>query len=142
MAQQIDVVGAVIVNDGLVLCAQRGTHGALAGLWEFPGGKIEPPEGARDALQREISEELRCVVEVGDEVTTTSHEYDFGVVTLTTFFCRLVEGLPNPVEHESLRWMSPAGAGYVGVGTSRHPSGRGDPSPTRPVKPAHLRWGC
>ncbi len=71
MARQIDVVGAVIVNDGLVLCAQRGPHGTLAGLWEFPGGKIEPDETARDALEREIAEELGCDVEVGNEVTTT-----------------------------------------------------------------------
>ena len=108
MPRQTDVVGAVIVKNGLVLCAQRGPHGALAGLWEFPGGKIEPDESARDALEREISEELRCVVEVGDEVTTTSHEYDFGVIALTTFFCRLAQGTPDPVEHASIRWVAPA----------------------------------
>jgi 8-oxo-dGTP diphosphatase len=108
VAPQIDVVGAVIVNDGLVLCAQRGPHGALAGLWEFPGGKIEPNETARDALEREIDEELRCVVEVGNVVTTTSHEYDFGIVTLTTFFCRLVDGTPQLTEHASIKWLAAA----------------------------------
>ena len=108
MARQIDVVGAVIVNDGLVLCAQRGTRGVLAGLWEFPGGKIEPGEAARNALEREIAEELGCVVEVGNEVTTTSHRYDFGVVTLTTFWCRLVEGTPDPSEHAAIKWLVPA----------------------------------
>ncbi len=108
MAGQIDVVGAVIVSDGLVLCAQRGTRGALAGLWEFPGGKIEPDETARDALQRETAEELGCVIEVGDEVTTTSHEYDFGTVTLTTFWCRLVAGTPDVTEHAAIKWLTPA----------------------------------
>jgi 8-oxo-dGTP diphosphatase len=108
VAQLIEVVGAVIVHDGLVLCAQRGPHGALAGLWEFPGGKVEPDETAQGALEREIAEELGCVVEVGDEVTTTSHEYDFGVVTLTTFWCRLVEGTPDPTEHARIRWLAPA----------------------------------
>ena len=108
MAPQIDVVGAVIVNDSLVLCAQRGPHGTLAGLWEFPGGKIEPDETARDALERETAEELGCVVEVGNEVTTTSHVYDFGVVTLTTFWCRLVEGTPDPAEHAAIKWLAPA----------------------------------
>jgi 8-oxo-dGTP pyrophosphatase MutT (NUDIX family) len=49
MERHIAVVGAVIVDDGLVLCAQRGPHGALAGLWEFPGGKIEPGEVPRGA---------------------------------------------------------------------------------------------
>jgi 8-oxo-dGTP diphosphatase len=101
------VVGAVIVHDGLVLSAQRGPHGALAGLWEFPGGKVESEETAPDALEREITEELGCVVEVGDEVTTTSHVYDFGVVTLTTFWCRLVEGTPEPTEHARIRWLAP-----------------------------------
>jgi 8-oxo-dGTP diphosphatase len=108
VARQIEVVGAVIVDDGLVLCAQRGPHGALAGLWEFPGGKIEPNETARDALEREIDEELRCVVEVGNEVTTTSHEYAFGVVTLTTFFCRLVDGVPQLTEHAAIKWLPAA----------------------------------
>ncbi len=108
MARQIDVVGAVIVKDGLVLCAQRGPKGELAGLWEFPGGKIEPNETARQALEREVAEELECVVEVGSEVTTTTHEYEFGVVTLTTLYCRLVHGTPRATEHSSMTWLAPA----------------------------------
>lgn len=108
MTRQIDVVGAVIINDGLVLCAQRGPQGALAGMWEFPGGKVEASETTQDALKREIVEELRCVVDVGDKVTTTSHEYDFGVVNLTTFYCQLVDGVPQPTEHASIKWLTPA----------------------------------
>jgi 8-oxo-dGTP diphosphatase len=107
MERHVAVVGAVIVDDGLVLCAQRGPHGALAWLWEFPGGKIELGEVARGALKREIAEELGCVVEVGDEVTTTTHVYEFGVVTLTTFWCRLVEGTPDLTEHAGIRWLAP-----------------------------------
>lgn len=113
MKRHINVVGAVIVRDGLVLCAQRGQRGSLPGLWEFPGGKIEPEETAREALEREIDEELRCVVEVGAEVTTTSHEYDFGVVNLTTFYCRLVEGEPVLTEHESVSWLPPEALGSL-----------------------------
>jgi len=113
VGRRIEVVGAVIVHEGLVLCAQRGPHGALAGLWEFPGGKVEVGETARAALEREIAEELRCVVEVGDEVTTTAHAYDFGVVVLTTFLCRLVEGVPDPVEHAGIRWLTPAELGTL-----------------------------
>ena len=60
----INVVGAAIVKDGKVLCAQRGEGRSLAGFWEFPGGKIEPHETARQALHREIEEELLCEVEV------------------------------------------------------------------------------
>ncbi|MGO1235791.1 MAG: (deoxy)nucleoside triphosphate pyrophosphohydrolase [Microbacterium gubbeenense] len=106
MKKHINVVGAVIVKDGAILCAQRG-KGALKGLWEFPGGKIEPDESAREALQREITEELRCTVVVGDEITTTAYEYDFGVVSLTTFICELVAGSPELTEHTEVRWLAP-----------------------------------
>lgn len=108
MRKRIDVVGAVIVRDGEVLCAQRGPLGTLPGLWEFPGGKIEPHETPRDALIREINEELRCEVNVGDEVTTTTHEYDFGTVCLTTFYCDLIAGHPQLTEHAEVRWVKPA----------------------------------
>lgn len=107
MRKQISVVGAVIVHRGAVLCAQRGPAGSLPGYWEFPGGKIEPGETARVALEREIVEELKCVVNVGDEVTTTTHAYDFGDVTLTTFWCRLVSGAPTLTEHAEVRWVAP-----------------------------------
>ncbi len=106
MKKQINVVGAVIVRDGAVLCAQRGP-GALADMWEFPGGKIEPGETPRAALEREIAEELLCDVTVGEEVTSTTYEYDFGVVTLTTFYCRLVAGEPHLTEHAQVVWLAP-----------------------------------
>lgn len=105
--KQINVVGAVINQDGRILCAQRGPGGRLGGMWEFPGGKIENGESPRDALIREIDEELRCEIAVGDEVTTTRHEYDFGVVTLTTFWCALVAGTPTLTEHAEVRWLGP-----------------------------------
>ena len=107
MTKRIDVVGAVIVRDGLVLCAQRGSSGALPGMWEFPGGKIEIGESPREALEREIVEELECRVRVGEQVASTSHEYDFGVVTLTTFYCELIDGEPKLSEHEDVAWLVP-----------------------------------
>ena len=107
MKKRINVVGAVILKDGLVLCAQRGSSGALPGLWEFPGGKIEPEETSREALEREIVEELVCRVVVGDLITTTEYEYDFGIVILTTFYCELIEGTPELTEHESVVWLRP-----------------------------------
>lgn len=108
MTKRIEVVGAVIVDQvaGTVLCAQRGS-GGLAGMWEFPGGKIEQGEAPREALEREIREELLCEVAVEDVVTTTDYAYDFGIVSLTTFMCRLVSGTPKLTEHAAVRWVTP-----------------------------------
>ena len=106
--KHIYVVGAVVLSAGKVLCVQRGPTGTLPGLWEFPGGKIESSETPQEALAREIQEELRCEVAVGEEVTTTSHEYEFGVVHLTTFYCDLVDGAPQLIEHSQLMWSDPA----------------------------------
>jgi len=107
LTNEIHVVGAVIIEDGLVLCAQRGQDQNLAGLWEFPGGKIEPGESPTAALEREIAEELGCIIEVGDLITTTTHEYEFGIINLTTFYCRLISGTPTTSEHASIRWLRP-----------------------------------
>jgi 8-oxo-dGTP diphosphatase len=113
MRKQIDVVGAVMLRKGSILCAQRGPLGALAGLWEFPGGKIEHGESPRAALEREIGEELECVIAVGDELTTTTHAYEFGDVTLTTFWCVILSGTPKLTEHSSVRWLPPGDLGAL-----------------------------
>jgi 8-oxo-dGTP diphosphatase len=111
--KQINVVGAVIVCDGGILCAQRGPRTSLAGYWEFPGGKIEPGEGPREALERETVEELECVVTVGEELTTTTYAYDFGDVTLTTFWCELMSGTPTLSEHADVLWLPPSELGTL-----------------------------
>lgn len=103
----IRVVGAAIMRDGTVLCAQRGCTKSLAGYWEFPGGKIEVHETPQQALQREIEEELRCEITVGHELCTTRYAYDFGTIELTTFLCHLTEGEPHLTEHREVRWLSP-----------------------------------
>ncbi|WP_408898306.1 (deoxy)nucleoside triphosphate pyrophosphohydrolase [Nocardioides sp. R1-1] len=102
---EIEVVGAVIVRDGLVLCARRGPGGDAGGMWEFPGGKVEPGESPQAALVREIHEELGCVVEIGDPVTTTRHAGARLVVVLSTYWCRVVSGTPDPREHAEVRWV-------------------------------------
>lgn len=103
----IQVVGAVIVQDGLVLCAQCGSQSKLPGLWEFPGGKVEAVESQPLALAREILEELGCNIIVGNKITTTNHAYDFATIALSTFYCRIATGTPRPTEHKSIKWLHP-----------------------------------
>lgn len=81
---------------------------SLAGLWEFPGGKIEPGESPEEALAREILEELDCTIQVGEYLTTTDYEYDFGLVSLSTYRCALSSGSPKISEHSESRWLSPS----------------------------------
>lgn len=108
MKKQIQVVGAVLIRNGLVLAAQRGGTGALAGAWEFPGGKIEPEETPEYALRRELQEELLVDAVIGEHVETTTHEYEFGVVTLSTYYATLQGGEPVLTEHAEVRWLAPS----------------------------------
>ena len=107
MTRRSNVVGAVIVSDERVLAAKRGPGGNLPNMWEFPGGKIENGESPQDALSREIGEELLVEISVGEEIVSTTHHYEFGVVTLTTYYCQLVSGTPQLSEHVALRWLAP-----------------------------------
>lgn len=107
MKKQINVVGAIIVRDGLVLAAKRGPDMALPGFWEFPGGKIELGETPETALARELKEELMCEVNIGAHVDTTAHEYDFGVVNLSTYYATLNGSEPKLTEHSEVRWIAP-----------------------------------
>lgn len=90
------VAAAVLVEGGRVLLTQRkrGTH--LAGLWEFPGGKVEPGEDPRDALVRELREEIGIEVSVGDPVEVTFHRYPEKTVLLLFFEAQRREGSPEP----------------------------------------------
>src|SRR4051794_26807115 len=100
MKKRINVTGAVLTDGTKVLAARRGSGKALAGYWEFPGGKIEAGETPEESLARELQEELLVEASVGDHVTTTEHEYDFGIVILSTYFCKLISGEPKLTEHE------------------------------------------
>lgn len=105
MKKNIHVVGAVIVKDSKILCAQRGPDKSLPLMWEFPGGKIEINESPEEALVREINEEMDCDITVGNKIVTTAYEYDFGIVHLTTFYCELNSGTPKLIDHVSVKWL-------------------------------------
>lgn len=105
MKKRINVVGAVLTRDNTILAAQRSSTMSLSGMWEFPGGKIEPHETPKEALVRELKEELLCTAEIGNIVQTTEHEYEFGTVILTTFYCSLTGDEPKLTEHSEIRWI-------------------------------------
>jgi 8-oxo-dGTP diphosphatase len=96
--------------EGRVLVAQRPAHKHLGGLWEFPGGKVEPGETPAVALRREIGEELGCEIDLGAELAAVRHEYDEVTIELRPFVARLVAGAaaPESREHEALRWVTAA----------------------------------
>jgi len=89
----------------MIFAAQRSSTMSLPGMWEFPGGKIEPDESPKEALLRELEEELLCSAEIGDHIQTTEHEYEFGVVILTTYYCTLKGDEPRLTEHSEIRWI-------------------------------------
>jgi 8-oxo-dGTP diphosphatase len=80
------VVAAVIIQDGKVLVCQRTRHQTMPLKWEFPGGKIEEGEQPRDALRRELEEELGIDAEIGNEVSRVRHEYPGGGAVELRFF--------------------------------------------------------
>ncbi len=103
MADVVDVVAAVIERDGRYLITRRleGTH--LAGLWEFPGGKISSAEAPETALRRELKEELGVDATVGDLVEAVTWTYPEKTVRILFFSCAL-HGDPLPQEGQEMRW--------------------------------------
>ena len=97
---------ALIDVDGRVLLAQRPEGKSMAGLWEFPGGKVEPGESPEVALIRELKEELgidtwsSCLA----PLTFASHAYDDFHLLMPLFACRRWEGTPQPREGQTLAW--------------------------------------
>lgn len=102
------VIGvAVIWNDqGQILIDRRKQSGLLGGLWEFPGGKIEPGETIEACIQREIMEELGIEITVGDRLITVDHTYSHFHVTLNVHHCQYISGDPQPIECDEIRWVT------------------------------------
>lgn len=98
---------AVIWNgEGQILIDRRPQSGLLGGLWEFPGGKLEPGETIEACIQREIREELGIEIEVGDRLITVDHTYSHFHVTLNVHHCRHISGEPQPIECDEVRWVT------------------------------------
>jgi len=105
MKKLIRVAGAIIVKEEKILCAQRSPRTTLPLLWEFPGGKIEKGETPEQALAREITEEMACGIKIEKPFEQTTYEYDFGIVQLNTFLCRLTDKEPVLLEHHDAKWL-------------------------------------
>ena len=98
---------AVIWSDrGQILIARRPINAILGGLWEFPGGKIEPGETVTDCIQREIREELGIEVIVGNKLIEIAHTYSNFQVTLYVYHCQHLQGEPQPLESDEVRWVT------------------------------------
>ncbi len=100
---------ALVDSDGRVLLARRPEGKALAGLWEFPGGKVHPGETPEDALIRELKEELAIDVSAAclGPFTFASHAYEKFHLLMPLYLCRRWNGTPTPVEGQTLAWVRP-----------------------------------
>jgi 8-oxo-dGTP diphosphatase len=103
------VAAALIDADNRVLIAQRPEGKALAGLWEFPGGKIDPAERPEEALIRELHEELGITVKEAclAPLTFASHAYPDFHLFMALYICRRWEGMVSSREGQSLKWVRP-----------------------------------
>ena len=113
----IRVVAAVIKaaneqGEPMIFATQRG-YGDLKGGWEFPGGKIEEGETPKEALKREIMEELDTEIKVGKLIDTIEYDYTTFHLSMDCFWCEIVKGELVLKEHEAARWLTREQLGEV-----------------------------
>ena len=101
----IKVVAAIIIKEGKVLIAKR-NYGDFAGMWEFPGGKIEENESNQAALCREINEEFDVDIEVGDFLMKAEYQYDNFYLDMDCYLCKLKSEDINLSVHDEAKWIS------------------------------------
>lgn len=104
---------ALVDIEGRVLLAQRPEGKSMAGMWEFPGGKVEPGETPEVALIRELKEELEIDVTASclAPFTFASHTYEKFHLLMPLYVCRKWQGIPTPVEGQTLKWVRPVRMG-------------------------------
>jgi 8-oxo-dGTP diphosphatase len=101
----ITVVAAIALRDGQVMIARRALGQRQAGLWEFPGGKVEPGESHAEALARELHEELNVAVHVGEEFARTRYDYTDGAIELIGLFTELPDMNYVLSVHDQIDWL-------------------------------------
>jgi 8-oxo-dGTP diphosphatase len=102
-----EVVAALIWDENKFMICQRPAHKARGLLWEFVGGKVEAGETKEQALVRECREELAVTLSVGDVFMDVVHEYPDLTVHLTLYHASIAEGVPQKLEHNDIRWITP-----------------------------------
>lgn len=103
--KRIEVVAAIIMDAGKIFATQRG-YGEFKDSWEFPGGKIEKGESPRQALRREIREELDTEINIGELFDTVEYDYPAFHLTLHCYLCTVKSGFLVLKEHEAAKWLS------------------------------------
>jgi 8-oxo-dGTP diphosphatase len=103
------IVGAALVRDGRVLAGRRAAPAAAAGRWEFPGGKVDAGESERQALARELREELGIEVLAARPFMRLTHAYAERDVELSLWIVERFTGEPRSLDAQALKWVAPAG---------------------------------
>ncbi|MFA7077797.1 MAG: (deoxy)nucleoside triphosphate pyrophosphohydrolase [Syntrophomonas sp.] len=106
MDEVTDVVAAILFKGNQVLIAQRAHSDPLAGLWEFPGGKIEAGESPEESLIREMQEEFCIDLEVGQLLASSIYPYDKGTIRLLAYICKYTGGDIHATVHNDYLWRS------------------------------------
>ena len=103
----VEVVAALIWEGNEFMICQRPANKSRALLWEFVGGKVESNETKEQALIRECKEELNITLSVGRVFMEVVHEYPDMTVRLTLFNATILEGIPQKIEHNDIKWITP-----------------------------------
>ena len=101
------VVAGVVIESGQVMIARRNANLRMGGMWEFPGGKVEPDESDEQALRRELLEELNLQVTVHEYVGESIHDDGRGPVQLVAYRCSVVSGEMTLQDHDEVRFVDP-----------------------------------